>query len=331
MSVVDVGQQRIGWKFSTPLQADYLNTFLAGFSNPGLLTRPKIDVVLSNLGADITIHGFSILIVPTDKKAVIVDENGKTPIQRLVKITTTADVLLSITKETVAIGLTYSFTNNMITQSQWYADIVVLDASKIETFDGIIIATSQSFTNPTTGKTSFSVTTSGADISDALLLEEGWNPHKWLSLIHPKRAKWTYTKDGVTITNYMFNRLEIRNHNDSYKGYMNGIAGLVEHNSCVYNMDTNIDPSTNPEGIRGFMPGNINGFKLQTLGFGIAETGSELPLTKTSGGIFAMVDATNVNNIGDYNSFANKLKIYPVFEEDLNCYFDNDTKTLNIR
>ena len=66
MATANVGVQKIGWKFSTPLQADYLNTFIAGFSSQGLLTRPKMQPTTTSYGADVTIQPFSLLIVPED-------------------------------------------------------------------------------------------------------------------------------------------------------------------------------------------------------------------------------------------------------------------------
>ena len=122
MATIDQGTQKIGWKYSTPLQADYLNTFISGLHFPGLVTRPKFEVTSVASGADIIINPFSVLIYPNDRIGTNEDENGKQLYQRLVKITTTSTISISITKQTFAIGLTYSFMNNGFTQSQWYAD-----------------------------------------------------------------------------------------------------------------------------------------------------------------------------------------------------------------
>ncbi len=314
MSSVNTGLQSLGYKFSTPLQADYLNTFMAGLSGPGLVTRPKFELRTTSTGADVTINQFSLLLVPTDKEASYKDEDGNTPIHKIVKVTTSALVTLSITPADVAIGFTYSFANQGVTQSQWYGEFVTLDPIDIRTFEGIIIATCQSYTDSATGSKSYSVTTHGADISDALLISEGWNPLKWLSVISPRR-----TENGV------INKLEVRRHNNPYSGYISGHQGCVYFNGLQYTMDTDVDEYTNPEGIRGFMPGNYYLFNLQSDGFKLCDYGNALPITKQEGGVFAIVDATQVNQRTNAGSFVNRLKISPVEAENANCYLDGDT------
>ena len=115
-ATANVGVQKIGWKFSTPLQADYLNTFIAGFSSQGLLTRPKMQPTTTSYGADVTIQPFSLLIVPEDTipngsvSESTTDEDGNILLQKLVKITTTTQIKISITEQIVALGFKYSFT-----------------------------------------------------------------------------------------------------------------------------------------------------------------------------------------------------------------------------
>jgi len=317
MGSANQGTQRIGWKYSTPLQADYLNTFIAGFSTEGLITRPAIDIGRTSSGADITIHPFSLLICPEDTISTLVkDEDGNYLKQKMVKITTTNDVKISITEYTMAVGFEYTFKEPAGTmQSQWYGEIVPLTPNKLAEFNGIIIATCQVYKTPDEVK-HYSVTTSGADISDFLLINEGWNPQKWFSLIHPKRA----LASGI-----YYNKLEVRTHNDSYKGYINGNSGLTLQTNLTYTLNTDVHPINNPDGIRGFMPKNYNAFKLQSDGFNIAECSDTLPIEKTSGGIFAIVDATSVNNRTPDGAFTNKLKIKPVHQEDINIYYDQNT------
>ena len=314
MGTARQGTQYIGWKFSTPLQADYLNTFIAGFSSPGLLTRPLMTPQSTSYGADVTIKPFSLLINPEDTISnTLVDENGEKICQKMVKITTTSDIKLTITSEIVALGFQYSFSSpDGSTQSQWYGEVVPLDPGDVSTFKGIIIATCQNYIGDD-NYVYFSVKTNGADISDFLLMKEGWNPRKWLSVISPRRAVLT---DGP-----YYNKLEVRTHNDSYEGYINGNSGVAKHTNLVYELPHNLDP----DGIRGYMPDNWNTFKLQSAGFGLAETGAVLPIERTSGGIFALVDATLTRQGSYASSFTNNLKIYPVEQEDINVYYDNNT------
>lgn len=321
MGQVDVGSQRIGWKYSTPLQAKELNTFLASISTPGLLTRPKISFTRAGNNATVTIQPFTVLIEPKDEKQTTWSEDDTHPILRVVKITTTTDIIMTATPDTIAIGMEYSFGNPGAggqAQSQWFADIKALDATMMNDFEGLIIATCQSYySGEGQGQIEYCITTSGADISNALLIREGWNPNCWLSLIHPKRSQF-----GPNLKWGVYNRFEVRKNNDAYKGYFSGNAGLTYINEPKWILTSPIDP----EGTRGQMPNNFNAFKIQSAGFDIAETGETLPLTNVSGGIFAMVDASGVLGLDNTSkAFTNNLKIYPVNQEDINIYFDNNT------
>ena len=317
MPSTDTGKQRIGWKFSTPLQADYLNTFMAGLSNQGLLTRPLMRPEVTSSGAEVTIYPFSMLIVPTDIESSYTDENGEKYTHKIVKITTEAIVTLNVTTSDIAIGFTYSFANKGTTQPQWFGEFVTLDGAAIAEFKGIIIATVQTYLGyDGSGKPTraFSVRTSGADISDALLIKEGWNPNCWLSLVSPRRMTGHY------------NTLEVRSHNDLYSGYISGNSGCKKLENLKYMLELDAE--------RGFMPGNYNAFSLQSSGFYLANYADELPLIKVHGGIFAMVDASKVNNPpqGEGSlqfSFANRLVITPVKQEDINIYYDNYTLVIN--
>lgn len=326
-SSVDVGQQRIGWKYSTPLQADYLNTFLAGLSTPGLLSRPVITYGQgTSSGIDITINPFSMLIVPSDKyDNSAIDVYGNTIPLYAVKVTTTTKVTMTVSASDIAVGFTYSFTNNGNTQTQWYGEFRSLDVTDLDDFinsqHGLIIATIQKYE---TGNTVYySINTRGADISDVLLREEGWNPKCWLSLVHPIRSNGG-----------KYDSLEVRNHNSRYSGYISGNSGCrrinVDEVSYVI-----------PGGERGGMIKNYSGFSIQSAGFALRDSNNTMPLTKVHGGMFALVNATNVNSSdpnspygpgegSDITAFSNKLEIYPVTQEDINIYYDDVTETLVI-
>lgn len=328
MGQVQLGGQLIGWKYSTPLKADYLNTIISGLSGPGLLTRPATEVVASNNGASVTIYPFSMLVYPTDKISSDVDENGDYLHPRMAKITTETTIDLTIFQETIAIGFVYSFKdeNSPTPQSAWYGEAVALTGDSISSFEGIIILTCQNYTN-SSGGTVYSVSTSGADISDALLMHEGWNPRCWMSLVHPSRSKYN------NISGY-YNRFEIRSHNNLYNGYINGNSGTVLFED-VDDLTTIIN-SEDASDITGNMPYNYNTFKFQSAGFKAAESGDELPIEQTSGGIFAIVDATKQKYAAEHpdlsnpqDAFTNKLKIYPVEKEDINVYYYDDTIVIN--
>lgn len=317
MAESNVGGQRIGWKFSTELQAEYLSTFLYGLSNPGLLTRPEITVSLATVTPTVTFGTFSMLIEPTDLKNKGI----------LTKITFTNNADILISESIVAIGFTYSFRNGIYEQSEWYGEFNALTQAEAVNYDGIIIATVQNYKDAN-DNIYFSVTTSGADISDALLRYEGWNPNCWLSVVSPRRA-----------VNGKFNQLEVRKHHDRFTGYISGNSGVLRLSNCVYDIPQT--PNINPDGTRGFMPHNYNIFKIQSNGFSICEEGldgltppdSETPIVRQPGGVFAMVDASAVNPENGTPSgsgtmataFTNKLVILPVEREDINVYYHENT------
>jgi hypothetical protein len=338
MGQTSIGTQNLTFKYSTPLQADYLNTMLAGFSGTGLFVRPMITAVgaASENGQTFTVHPFSVLIEPSDKILAEknIDENGKVFTQKVVKISITENVDLTVTPTSCAIGLEYSFSNNMVPQAQWYADIKVLDKQDFDDgWKGIVVATVQHHVVGTSHY--FSVTTAGADISDALLIQEGWDPNCWLSVARPNRC----VSGGVI----RINRLELRCHNDTYKGYMTGRGGIKEFNAAntIYDFKKSEEDS-NPDGIRGFMPAKWNAFSLRA---GLKIDGSDtglmpktwndlnppmdcndtLPISHQSGGVFALVNAENTMEHIASTSFVNKLKIYPVKQEVYNIYYDSNT------
>ena len=346
MGTVNKGSQQIGWKFNTPLEAAYLNTFLAGMSTPGLLSRPKITpgTIATEISQTWTIQPFSLLVEPMDVTSAATDANGQHFIQTLVKITTIENIDVTITPTTCALGFEYTFypEGSETGVEAWYGDVVALSADDVKSsYKGIIIATVQYFKKGTNSY--YSVTTNGADISDALLAAEGWDPRCWLSVQRPNRAY----QDGVV----RYNRLEVRCHNNDFKDTNAGLfynqvitgAGGVKKlaaRNMLYSFNKTSSEGDNPEGTRGFMPAKYNCFSIQS---GVAvddsdtglmpktwvegeipiDCGSDFPIEKQSGNIFAIVDATDTMNKSDATSFVNRLNIYPVRHQQYNVYLDN--------
>ena len=313
MSTVNVGSQKIGWKFSTPLQADYLNTFMSGLTSPGLTIRPKMTVVGNDVAATVTINAFSLFIVPSDN-----DVNGS--YNRMVKITLEGASNVQINKNCIAIGFQYRFkpAESPSGQSQWYGEFVAIsDPSQANTFKGVIVAT---VIYNTTSRT-YSLSTNGADISDCLLVEEGWNPNCWLSLISPRR----FTGD-----NRLYNRLELRKHNDVWEGCVNGRAGCVKFdkaNPLRWPFPTN---ENDPDGTKGAAIPNIYVlFKFTSLGLSDCEKGDAWPIAGTSGGVIAYGDKSPI--LQNANMCANYYDVKPVKSEDVNVWYDSSQKTIFIK
>ena len=319
MSTVNVGKQTIVWKYTTPLKAEYLNKLIAGVTSPGLISRPKCTVVTASGVGSVTIDPFSLFIEPHDKKASFEGEDGKHPIVSLVKIFVEESVKLVVNTSTIAIGFTYSFSNTDGTdQPLWYGDFVTLTVSDIAEFDGVIIATVQHYIEG--GVTYYSVKTSGADISDALLIEEGWNPNCWVSLISPRRMN---VEDGGT--GYL-NQLEVRSHNEQFAHYISGHAGCDMHSNLRYtfpNTDVNFDPN----GERALrLPARYCAFNVNSEGFNLCDSSDTLPIEHVHGGILTVIDAQcSMAPVDNQTAFANNLNIKPNNQEKINCFFSEGT------
>ena len=320
MGSVNQGGQNIGWKYSTPLKADYLNTFIAGMTTPGLVTRPGMEPVSQGNTATVTIHPFSMFVIPIDKM-----KSGSGESDVLVKVTTTNDVVLNIDSNVVAIGFDFTFAKEGQPQSQWYGSFEPLTMGQLaaEPYKGLIDATVLNYTSG--GSTKYFLSSQGADISDCLLLEEGWNPCCWLSLVSPRRMM----TGGAGGTGYL-NQLEVRCHNDAYDGYICGHDGFKELANLRYTVPSN--PETDPNGIRGIdLPGKYNLFKITSEGFSLCNYGNSLPIKPADGGVFAMMDAKS-NKEGDLAlAFVNNVKLHPVSKEDVNLWYDSTEETLYIR
>ena len=127
MAVTNLGNQRIGWKYMTPLKADYLNTILGGLVTPGLITDPNISFDDSHL----TIQPFSVAVNPI--------VNGVLQRNKLIKIDFSEAISFStIDSEYAALGVKFTFLNN----SENYADLEWV-TSNWGSYKGIFIATSR--------------------------------------------------------------------------------------------------------------------------------------------------------------------------------------------
>ena len=327
-STVNIGGQQIGWKYSTPLQAEYLDTFISGITNPGLVTRPNMTAVATGDVGTVTIKPFSLFIEPNDKiNESPYDENNKRVIKYLIKVTTTVSVSLEIGTETVAIGFDFQFAKDSIPQSQWYGTFKALSMSEAETYEGIIIATVCNVVRSDNQERIFSVRTNGADISDVLLREEGFDPHCWLSVVSPRRM--SVEKGGTGL----LNRLELRTHNELYEGYINGYAGCLYQDNLHYDFTGNTDTDK----IRGIeIPGIYNVFSHNTEGLSLSDytdvkPTSANPLLHTSGSPCAVVDCSDIRQIVgstpgfSWNTaFVNRVKIKPCVKENVNIYIDDN-------
>ena len=318
MSTVNEGEQTIVWKYTTPLRAEYLDKLIAGVTSPGLISRPKCTVATASGTGSVTINPFQLFIEPHDKKASFVDERGKAPIINLVKVYVEKPVTRVVNTSTTAIGFTYSFSNAGIDQPIWYGDFVTLTASDIDEFDGVIIATVQHYLDSATGVTYYSVTTSGADISDALLVEEGWNPHCWVSLISPRRINIESGGTGC------YNQLEVRSHNNQFSHYFSGHVGLDKLSNLRWNFP--IDVNFDPDGQRATkLPARYCAFNVESDGFTLSDSSDTLPIERVHGGILAVADAQDTLSGNPETAFANRVDIKPNEQEKVNCFFHEGT------
>ena len=325
-SVRDEGNQYIGWKYYTPLKADYINTFMGQVITPGLVTRPRVSVSIPDADSSgvitFQIHPFTAYVEPEDA-ATWTDENNKTCNSRLVKVTMSeVSDMHSAGRDTVAIGMTYSLINTETGANRtWYAVFYSLTAADIPTFKGIIIATIQNLEYPLQDQTTdppgfpehyhYNISTSGADISNVLLEKEGWNPDCWLSLISPRRAFANGQYDGNA-----YNKFELRHYNDALDYTITGRNGMYNLTNkyvetlIIHPQNENRERFIDPTGFRGFMENNITVVCLNTKEDngtvpGIQTQGAESfsAMKNLSGGIkggvVAYIDATENNKYKD--------------------------------
>lgn len=313
MSTNNIGGQDITWKYSTPLKADYLNILMNKVSSEGLCVRPKFSVLSSGTSVSVTIFPFSMVVHPYDDVSVSVDENGEPFTAKMVKVNLNSQVTVAIDSTHIALGFDYSFRNNGVATSQWYGDIRALTledvigsaASGKEPYKGIIIGTIIHYTT-STGSLEHSVSTMGADISDLLLTEEGWDCKRWVSLISPRRFNLSHSE---------YDELELRCHNELYSGYMNGHMGTVFHENLRVQL-----PST------GTIGSKFTLVKHNTEGFSFAQSGDELPIPHTDGGVLAVYEEIGIGPGSAYFT-SNGSRIRPCRTEEINLFVIENEET----
>ena len=356
-SSLNDGDQLVGWKYYTPLKADYLNTILGETITPGLVTRPKF--IMANPTAQYAryqVGPFSCFVVPTDDDGMVgapnngsSSNNQRNYSTRLVKITlSNASTMQQLTPDAVAIGVTFSLTDGTQTSRNWYASIDTVTKSEIANYKGIIIGTVQYYEKEISAgvwRYGWNVTTSGADISNVLLEKEGWNPQCWLSLISPRRA--TFNMDSSIPGGY--NCLEVRKYNDVYDEYVAGNKGFKAFSEANtrYSLPTTAATGKDPDGIRGYMNKDFSIFTFNTqTNLSISNEMNTLSDNQFAsdggvrGGAIAYVDASANNitkdvpdNEGDPSdpptypllAFANRIVIKPIHNEGQRIsYFRED-------
>lgn len=362
------GNQQITWKYYTPLQGDYLNNILGGIATPGLLSRPNFMLDTGN--QSISVGPFTCLLIPNDdnnKVSGAPDNTGNTYVSgnrnypvKLIKVTVTSSSGTDpqpIANNTIAIGISFSFNAGANSPRNWYASIDCLTTSDIADYKGIIIGTVQRISRNGDTDIGWSVTTSGADISNILLQEEGWNPRCWLSLISPRRAETD--SEGKII----YNQFEVRGTNDdsltdslrygcnnSYGGYLAGSNGIIKGSAenTRYKLPLTIPTEErNLNGVRGFMDNDFTLFAFNTNRGLFASQGHNgttfdpSVFINVDGGILGYTNAQKQNIIKNASSeqqfagslgFTNKVLIKPIqMESQIVSYYDAETETLYIK
>ena len=187
MSLSNLGNQIITYKYNTPLQADYLNTLLHGLVTPGLIKPPSsITVMNEATQLIVNVSPFSFVIKPSDNDT---DD-------RSVKITTSSIVQVKGSLSSIAIVASFSFTSNGNAQSQWYADFRLVQTASEITDNDVVIA--HKLTGDTWG-------VYGADYSSGYLIENGFNPNNYLILKSPRRGSFLDGNDLIFEYRSMYN------------------------------------------------------------------------------------------------------------------------------
>ena len=237
----NVGNQIIGWKFRTPLKAEYLNKFMSGDVTPGLITRPPdTGTTISGgesgqpMSGTLTIQPFMVAVNINEEKGTnAIDYNDDWIRNSIVKINFTNAVSVTVQENHVAIGIEYTFQSSGSGSGQNvenYAEVKGYTLEELKANNPVIIYTL--WQGKISGNSYIFATTAGATLSSMLLYREGWCYGYYVDIYSPYQAALdAYPNDGVTAdvawTTYKncINRLvlrSIRNSNNNYQGYCSG-------------------------------------------------------------------------------------------------------------
>ena len=171
------------WKYQTPLKAKYLNTLISGMTSPGLLSRPSFSGDVTNGIANLTIGPFTALVPFSNTSTGASSDN-----RRAIKVTTDQNLEISCPVETavlnnpIGLGLKYIFDEtggeNKASLVWIYSNNTTLSnvtkassIGKLGTTSTIIIGNVLIPEN----RTRIYVSSYGADVSNSLLIDEGWD------------------------------------------------------------------------------------------------------------------------------------------------------------
>lgn len=171
------------WKYQTPLKAKYLNTLISGMTSPGLLSRPSFTGDVTNGIANLTIGPFTALVPFSNTSTGASSDN-----RRAIKVTTDQNLEISCPVETavlnnpIGLGLKYIFDEtggeNKASLVWIYSNNTTLsnvtkasDIGKLGETSTIVIGDVLIPEN----RTRIYVSSYGADVSNSLLIDEGWD------------------------------------------------------------------------------------------------------------------------------------------------------------
>ncbi|MBP5422716.1 MAG: hypothetical protein J6Y78_09780 [Paludibacteraceae bacterium] len=171
------------WKYQTPLKAKYLNTLISGMTSPGLLSRPNFSGEVTNGIANLTIGPFTALVPFSNTSTGASSDN-----RRAIKVTTDQNLEISCPVETgvldnpIGLGLKYVFDEtggeNKASLVWIYSNNTTLsnvtkvsDIGELGTTSTIVIGNVLIPEN----RTRIYVSSYGADVSNSLLIDEGWD------------------------------------------------------------------------------------------------------------------------------------------------------------
>lgn len=215
MTIENLGNQTVGWRYRTPLNSDGLNTFMSGLVTPGLMTRPADVMGTENTSIDVP----PFMVAVNDENQI--DQNhrfGGNINPTVIKISIADTYALKVSREHVVVAIRYSrIVGGVITQA--YAELVGLKAEEI-TADTVVVYRIFWKNNGEGNAPTAYLTTRGATISNVLLYREGWCNGWFLDMCPPYSAlngtAYDYSTANKLVIRNVFNQLA------NFNGYVSG-------------------------------------------------------------------------------------------------------------
>lgn len=219
-------EYKVVWKYKTPLNSDYLNILMNG-TTPGLVTLPSIELRTESA----VIGAFSAFVKPVDAQNNYIEDE-------IIKVQINVEKEIEgIIADTVSIAGVRGIGLRVVdTGDGTEVFIEPVMGADCPNYKGIFIAAAYNDGDD------FNCSVNGAEYSDLLLTQLGYDPSFWLSPASPRRNKdlqyyptrWEFRSANDVVSYTIISSVIGRNHRqefiDSKKIFVNigGVTRFIE-------------------------------------------------------------------------------------------------------